>query len=417
MFIAALAAACGDTSEPSDDDVPLPKRDAGGDEASTQCGEAPVDLSTDVKNCGACKRVCAGGAHSVPSCAAGTCVLACDAGFADCNGQPADGCEVELAKDVKSCGACGRACTACGGTACVDGVCDAKTVVTATDAGITHVTADKTRVYFVTPKNVQQVEKDGSNLATVFGATDSTGVGVDELVNLVVPGSTASSGIYRTTAGFVGPQIAYIAQGKNVLALAVDATGLYYAVEKTSSVTEIARCNKCNGNQTVLLPTENAVGVAGIAVDTTTVFLGAGDTIRRVEKTGSDPKTLVVGQTPRSLATDETHVYWINKTPDVFFGDAGPPTSEVVRMVKAGGPVEKLATALRAPLFLAVGPSAIYFSDRGLAKANEGTIVRLSPDGKSRLVLARGLQAAGGIAVDDTCVYFADDATIKKVTR
>lgn len=130
---------------------------------------------------------------------------------------------------------------------------------------------------------------------------------------------------------------------------------------------------------------------------------------------------MIVGQKPRSLSTDATHVYWINFTPGfgggLGGGDAGPPVGEVARMPKMGGPVEKIATGLRAPLFLAATATGVYFTDRGLPNAKEGTVVRLAPDGSTRLVLASGLDAASGIGVDDACVYFGDGATVKKITK
>ena len=82
------------------------------------------DLRTDAANCGTCGRACAP-ANGSGACMAGRCaVTACNTGFADCNGDPADGCEVNLQTDVGHCGACATACTAAGGVpACVAGVC------------------------------------------------------------------------------------------------------------------------------------------------------------------------------------------------------------------------------------------------------------------------------------------------------
>ncbi|AWV88873.1 hypothetical protein [Bradymonas sediminis] len=41
-----------------------------------------------------------------------TCVLTCDDGFADCDADSANGCEVDLSADLENCGACGTVCTA-----------------------------------------------------------------------------------------------------------------------------------------------------------------------------------------------------------------------------------------------------------------------------------------------------------------
>jgi hypothetical protein len=69
-----------------------------------------VDTRVDLSNCGACGRACAP-ANAAPACAAGRCSIArCNAGFADCNTNPADGCEVDTRVSVAHCGACGTVC-------------------------------------------------------------------------------------------------------------------------------------------------------------------------------------------------------------------------------------------------------------------------------------------------------------------
>jgi hypothetical protein len=92
-----------------------------------------VTLASDARNCNACGNVCSP-ANATGRCAGGACgVASCNAGFGDCNGSPADGCEVNLNTTPTSCGACGRACSlpnasavgcaggACTVTACVGG--------------------------------------------------------------------------------------------------------------------------------------------------------------------------------------------------------------------------------------------------------------------------------------------------------
>jgi hypothetical protein len=83
-----------------------------------------TDVTSDVDNCGACGRVCTG-ANATMACASGTCVIvACDAGFADCDGIVTNGCETHLSSDVNNCGACGQVCTGANATmACASGAC------------------------------------------------------------------------------------------------------------------------------------------------------------------------------------------------------------------------------------------------------------------------------------------------------
>ncbi len=83
------------------------------------CGEVCVSVNVDPDNCGFCGNVC--GPHS--SCHGGTCH--CDFPYGNCNGDWADGCEVDTLVDLLHCGGCGQPCPA-GVHAdrnCVNGVC------------------------------------------------------------------------------------------------------------------------------------------------------------------------------------------------------------------------------------------------------------------------------------------------------
>jgi hypothetical protein len=88
--------------------------------ASCTANGSAVDLSTNVNNCGTCGNVCASG----KVCAAGSCVNAtspCSAGYADCDGDTSNGCEVDVSSDSVNCGACGNICAT--GQVCSQGQC------------------------------------------------------------------------------------------------------------------------------------------------------------------------------------------------------------------------------------------------------------------------------------------------------
>ena len=73
-----------------------------------ECGASCVDATSDLSHCGACDTAC-GSSWGSPTCAGGACMLACEAGFADCNGDAADGCETDLGA-AGTCGACDSSC-------------------------------------------------------------------------------------------------------------------------------------------------------------------------------------------------------------------------------------------------------------------------------------------------------------------
>lgn len=82
-----------------------------------------VDPTSDITNCGICGRVCRDTAlHAGPACLERACTVACLASYDDCNGNPDDGCESELDRDEANCRTCGRSCGAriCIGGSCMD---------------------------------------------------------------------------------------------------------------------------------------------------------------------------------------------------------------------------------------------------------------------------------------------------------
>jgi hypothetical protein len=101
----------------------------GGSCSEERCVGSCHDLTSDVFACGGCGISCVegvDGTDAVPflaACVYGTCTRRCPLGRADCNGNTADGCEVNTMADPANCGGCGVVCNAIAGQACVRGRC------------------------------------------------------------------------------------------------------------------------------------------------------------------------------------------------------------------------------------------------------------------------------------------------------
>jgi hypothetical protein len=89
-----------------------------------------ANLLTDSANCTKCGMACPPKDHATGKCNNGVCGLGgCEAGWADCNNNPGDGCEIEIAKRVDHCGKCFTPCPAVanGTAACENSQCKVNT--------------------------------------------------------------------------------------------------------------------------------------------------------------------------------------------------------------------------------------------------------------------------------------------------
>jgi len=133
--------------------------------------------------------------------------VTCTAGFADCNGDPADGCEVNLETDGLACGACGHSCL---GGSCSGGACQPVTLAVASNAF--DLTLDSDNVYFTYGDLVGSIPKTGGTLAS----SQSIAYGVGSIVDIgatlyalsgsdaIVDGTTHVSGETFANAGTSG---------------------------------------------------------------------------------------------------------------------------------------------------------------------------------------------------------------------
>lgn len=84
-----------------------------------------VNTRTSTQHCGACSNVCPARANAATSCTSGTCSFTCLPGFADCDGNAANGCEVDTRSSLSHCGACNSPCARLNATTiCSSGTCE-----------------------------------------------------------------------------------------------------------------------------------------------------------------------------------------------------------------------------------------------------------------------------------------------------
>jgi alpha-tubulin suppressor-like RCC1 family protein len=74
--------------------------------------------------------------HATMACTMGACALNCAAGYANCDGNIANGCETNTATSAANCGMCGNTCGPA--STCSAGMCDGLTTI---DAGAAHTCA------------------------------------------------------------------------------------------------------------------------------------------------------------------------------------------------------------------------------------------------------------------------------------
>lgn len=121
-FLFVVLAGCSVVNAP---DPPV-EGGAGAQGATSQCQE-PYTTLTD---CGECGAVCEPANVDEATCADGTCSWAsCATGFADCDADTANGCEIDTGADAANCGGCGQACSTVTlanveGPACTASMCD-----------------------------------------------------------------------------------------------------------------------------------------------------------------------------------------------------------------------------------------------------------------------------------------------------
>ncbi|PKN31840.1 MAG: hypothetical protein CVU63_21840, partial [Deltaproteobacteria bacterium HGW-Deltaproteobacteria-20] len=304
------------------------------------------DVTDNIYHCGYCNVVC-GSANGTPSCIGIACLIACNPGYADCDGQHVNGCEKNLLTDPTNCGACGRSCGS--GGACSGGFCTPSQEATGTGFTFDFPIKDSPIYYFGTDNYLYKKTLGGAhppkispqltsprnpwvaNDKVYFARSNNTSGAIlsVSLVQGSLPVTTVeqeSAGAYprgvrfyggkywwiggiwigSATPGTVGHEFANV--GNDVDELRVDDTHVYWASPSGGTV---RRALRTGGAEEALASGQSQPRDVDL-VGPYLYWVNQGDgTVRQIPKAGGSAKTLVTGQvSPNSVAASATHVYW-----------------------------------------------------------------------------------------------------------
>jgi hypothetical protein len=331
-------------------------------------------------------------ANAIAACAGGACAVGqCQTDFADCNQNPADGCEVNLRTSNSHCGTCGNACP--GGTSCFDGSCLAA-------GGPPLSNCSGTWVNLVTSIS----NCGGCGKACTPGAGQiATCAGGSCVYNAACPAglSTCGSDCVDTSADPLncgscahacprqtnGAALCVNGQCACPTGLTPDASGACVdTMRSTAACGGIAAppCTTgqmCSNGVCVAAPTlVTGVTVSDMVVDGAWIYFvdSAGGTVNAVPTGGGAPVALATGQAkPLHLAVDGQYVYY-----SANLGGA------VMRVPEAGG-TPTVVAATTEPTHLVVDNQNVYWldgADSNLQSAPKG--------GGAATVVATGVVSA-----------------------
>jgi hypothetical protein len=347
-----------------------------------------MNYQQDPKNCGSCGKVCSL-ANAAVGCASGGCTVAsCTTGYGDCNKTAADGCEVNLNTDAKNCGTCGAPCSlANAASTCSGGSC----ALGACTTGFANCDGK--------PANgcEANLSTDGNNCGTcgtVCGA-----------------GSSCQGGTCKCTGNC---QQVTVETAFQPVGLAVDGTNVYWTDVNTNGtytypsqyVTQTPQYSGVImeapiGGGTPLMLAWDMVAPEGIAVDATSVYwtnVASGQIMKTSIGKQMVPTTLYTDPTaPHAIAVNATNVFWICEDGTVKTVPlAGATTATQVNF-------GSLPYSGDTPGGLAVDATNVYYAEDG----NIWQVPANSSLGKG-LSLASGLTNPFGIAVDAHNVYWTN---------
>jgi len=291
-----------------------------------------------------------------------------------------------------------------GGTWLVTGFCETSGIA-----------ANDTDLFFIACSGVGHTTPhpaDLQNWQVIDAAGDVMAIAVDAASLYVAAGKDPPHGNPGSGRGLIyqrslsdGSTVT-LASGYNPVALAIDDSTVYWAdvPEATAAgSSRLVAVPKGGGPTTVLaadLPT-----VVAIAVGTSNVVLATLDSILSVPKDGSSAPAIVATgvSLPTAIAADGTDVYWTTQ------GDAGGPSGALFWADTSGGSVQTFATGLLGAASVAVDDAHVYFTGfQTTGQAIGGTVQSIPRTGGATQTIGWGQGSPIFLAVTPSALYWTD---------
>ena len=208
--------------------------------------------------------------------------------------------------------------------------------------------------------------------------------------------SAGTGGAAPLVACHPGEAPTVVAMNTGAWGIALDSTDVYFAGLYTQSVGHVEKL----GGAVDTLATKQIspwfVAVDGAGAYWTNSCSGAGCGVFAWPKAGGAPTQIATSPYADGIAVDDTAVFWIASN-----GPAAP-TGAVMRMPKAGGPVQQLVTGLEHPWSIALDDAFAYWTDE-----DAGTVGRVPKGGGPKETVASTSVGVWALAVDDARVYWS----------
>ena len=334
--------------------------------------------------------------------------LTCTAPMANCSGNPADGCNVNLSNDNANCGGCGSVCN----TQCANSVCPLFTA----DSGVPQnvgdfacLTIDSTNVYWGTGLaaasggGVWKVALNGGNATLMIGNQDRPHSMASDGTNLYYAnfGATAGTGsIQRIAINGTVPTPIAVAQAQP-LDIAVDATNVYWTNQGDGSVW---RSDKATPNPQNVVPASSQGHARFLRIDASNIYYTDAITgaAFRVPKTGGTPVSMTSIPTAGHIAIDSTNAY-------VGSGSNGQYAILSVALNATSGSSQQIMPNLKSLGGIETDGTNVWYSLPTTVfpfQANMGAIHRMSISGQNDVTLVSQQNNPGCLALDSKSVYW-----------